>query len=134
MMTVRRTPFLQSIQTWKWKVLDEERKQYAKKVWKRVDVVEKDLKARMDCEVDDVVELIVDTLWKIEGMDSEDQLIIVKKKAKIVVKFLNTLLSCERMKRLSLHHLMLKERMKDCTINYIDLFHLDLLLATSDVE
>ena len=43
-----------------------------------------------------------------------------------------TLSFCEKIKKLSPHCLPLKERMKDCTISYVDLLYLDSLLPRSD--
>ena len=42
-----------------------------------------------------------------------------------MAEFTKVLLFCERMKRLSPHRLPLKERIKDRTISYVDLLHLD---------
>ena len=49
-------------------------------------------------------------LWKIEDMGSEDESIDIDEKVKIVVKSTKTMSFCERMRRVWLHRLPLKEQ------------------------
>ena len=44
---------------------------------------------------------------------------------KLMIEPLEILLFWEKIKRMLLHHLPLKEQMKDRSINYVDLFHPD---------
>ena len=53
---------------------------------------------------------------------------------KVVAKPLRTLLFFERMKRLLLHHIPLKEWIMDCTFSYVDLFCSNSYLAKSDKD
>ena len=66
-------------------------------------------------------------------MDSEDESLDMEE-IKVVVKSPKATSVRESMRRLLFHHLLLKERMKDYTINYIDLLCSDPLPATSDEE
>ena len=58
-------------------------------------------------------------------MDDKEESNDVEQQAESKIEIPKVLSFRERMKRLSPHQLPLKERMKDQTINYIDLFHSD---------
>ena len=81
--------------------MEEKRQQYAKNDKMRADVLEMDATWCMDGEEDDVVDLNI------------DKLIDVEEEVKVVGKSSRSLTFCDRMKRLSLHHCPLKERMKN---------------------
>lgn len=115
------TLLLQSTQAWKWKVEEEERQPYAKRIKMQADVMENDSTSCVDSEADDAVDLSVDIPWKRNELHGEDDSNDVEEEVKVVVESSRTLLSHERMKRLSPHHLTLKEWMKDRTMSYVDL-------------
>ena len=48
--------------------------------------MDRDSKARMECEVDDAVDLSANIPWKIEDMGSEDESIDVEDEVKVVEK------------------------------------------------
>ena len=51
---------------------EEEQQKYTERIRKRAYMVEKDLKASMDCEVYYMVDLSTDIPWKIEDMENKD--------------------------------------------------------------
>ena len=58
-------------------------------------------------------------------MDNEGELNDGEQEAKLMAKPPKNLSFCERIKKLFLHHSLLKEWMKDCTISYEDLLCLN---------
>ena len=84
-------------------------------------------------DVDDVVDLSADIPWKTNDVDVEKNSINMEE-VKKAVESSRTLSFCERMKRLSLHCLLLKERMKDRTISYVDLLRPNPLPSRMDDE
>ena len=106
------TPFSQSTQAWRLRK-QEEQKQYAKNITWRAYVQEKDVTINMNSEsnVDD--DLNVDNLMNTD------------KRFKVVGDSLRPLLFRERMRKLSPHCVPLKERMRDKTVSYVDLFQPD---------
>ena len=87
----------------------------------------KKLEATIECDIFEAIDLSKDIPWTIIKLDDEEESNDVEQEAEIEIP--KVLSFCERMKRLSLHRLPLKERMKDQTISYVDLFHLDLFPA-----
>ena len=81
----------------------------------------------MTCLSLKAVDLRKDIPWTITEMDDEEESNDVEQEAKPKVEIPKVLSFCERMKRLSLHQLPLKEWMKDQTINYVDLLRPDQL-------
>ena len=71
--------------------------------------------------VEDVIDLSVDFAWTSIEMDDEEESNGEEQEVEDVADLPRTLSFCEKMKRLSPHCLPLKERMKDCTISYVDL-------------
>ena len=64
------TLFSQSTQTWKLRVEDEDRQQYADKF--KMDVVEKDQTKCVSKNADDVIDLSADIPWKTNDVDVEE--------------------------------------------------------------
>ena len=62
-------------------------------------------------------------------MDNDKESNDMEQGTEPMAELIEVLSFCERMKRLSPHRLPLKERMKDQTINYVDLLRLDPLSA-----
>ena len=74
------------------------------------------MEAIVECKVDNVIDFSVDIAWKPIEMDDEEESKNEEQEVKEVVEPLRILLFCERMKKLSLHFLLPKKWMKDCTI------------------
>ena len=83
--------------------------------------VQKRSKAIVECELFDAVDLSTDIPWMITEVDDEEESNDVEEGDEPMAELTKVLSFCERMKRLSLHWLPLKERMKDQTISYVDL-------------
>ena len=79
------------------------------------------MESTIGCKVEDFIDLSTDIVWTQIEMDGEEEEI------KDVVDPSRALSFRKKLKRLSPHRLPLKERMKDRTISYVDLFHPDLL-------
>jgi len=90
------TPFLQSTQTWRWR-MQEEQKQYIKNEKKQADVPE------MDADLD------------------ADKSIKMEEVLKMVGVYSKPLSFHKRVTGLSPHRHTLKDRMRDKTVSYIDL-------------
>ena len=76
----------------------------------------------------------VDISWTPIKKDSEEESHDEEEDVKVVPDPLRTLSFSKKMKRLSLHCVPLKERMKDRPIRYVDLFPLDPLPPRSDED
>ena len=122
-------PFSQSTQAWKSRLEEEDRQQYVERVKMRPEKVQKRSEAAVECEMFDAVDLSIDIPWTITEMDDGEELKDVEQRTEPMAMLTKDLLFCERMKRLSPHRLPLKERMKDQTINYVDLLRPDPLPA-----
>ena len=107
----------------------EEREQYVERVRMRGEKVPKKLEATIECDMFEVVDLSKDIPWAITEVDDEEESNDMEQEAEPKVEIPKVLLSCERMKRLPPHRLLLKEWMKDQTISYVDLLRPDLFLA-----
>ena len=112
------TSFLQSTQAWKWRE-EEEQQQYVEQVRMRVDRVQQQVDALVQCEVDDVIDLSVDIAWTPIKMDGKEESNDEDREVEGVLEPPRTLSFCEKMKRLSPHCLLLKERIQ--RISYVDL-------------
>ena len=77
----------------------------------------------------DVIDLSSDIPWTIINMDDDKESNDVEQGTEPMAELIEVLSFRERMKRLSLHWLPLKERMKDQTISYVDLLRPNPLLA-----
>ena len=126
-------PFSQSTQAWKRRLEEEERQRYADKFKMKKNVVQKDSRNCVDRDADDAVDLSADIPWKINDVDSDDNSEDVEE-VNIAVESSKTLSFHERMRRLSPHRPPLKERMKDRTISYVDLFRPNPLPRRTDDE
>ena len=115
------TPFSQSTQAWKSRLEEEDRQRYAGRVKMRPEKVQKRSEVTVDCEMFDAVDLSSDIPWTIIEMDDEEESNDVEQETEPVAEATKVFSFRERMKRLSPHRLPLKERMKDQTINYVDL-------------
>ena len=71
----------------------------------------------------DAVDLSLDIPWTITKTDNEEKSNDVEQVVEPMAEATKVFSFHERMKRLSPHRLPLKERMKDRTINYVDLLH-----------
>ena len=119
------TPFSQSTQAWKSRVEEEEQQQYAERLRMRADRVQEQMESTTGCKVEDVIDLRADIVWTQIEMDGEEESNGEDEEVKDVADPSRALSFCEKMKRLSPHRLPLKERMKDCTISYVDLLRSD---------
>ena len=95
----------------------------------RPEKVQKRSEAAVECEMFDAVDLSTDIPWMITEMDNEEESKDVEQGTEPMAKLTKALSFSEMMKRLSPHRLPLKERMKDRTINYIELLRPDPLLT-----
>ena len=68
-----------------------------------------------------------DIAWTPIKMGGEEESNGEEQEVKDVADPPRTLSFCEKMKKMSPHCLLLKERMKDCTISYVDLLRPDSL-------
>ena len=91
----------------------------------RADQVQEHMESTVGCEVEDVIHLSADIVWTQIEMDSEEESNGEDEEVKDVADPSRALSFREKMKRLSPHRLPLKERMKDCTISYMDLLRPD---------
>ena len=89
----------------------------------------KKLEAIVECDMFEAIDLNKDIPWTITEVDDEEESNDVEQEAKPKVEIPKVFSFRERMKRLSPHRLLVKERMKDQTISYVDLLHPDLLPA-----
>ena len=119
------TPFSQSTQAWKSRLEKEDRQRYLKRIKMRLEKVQKMSEATIECKMFDAGNLSLDILWMITEMDNDEESKDVEQGTEPMAELTKVLSFCERMKRLSPHRLSLKERMKDRTISYVDLLHLD---------
>ena len=108
---------------------EEDWQQYADKF--KMDVVEKDPTKCVDRNADDVVDLSADIPWKTNDVDAEENSIDMEE-VKIAVESSRILSFHKKIKRLSPHCLLLKERMKDQMISYVDLLRPDPLPSRMD--
>ena len=95
----------------------------------RPEKVQKRSEVTVEYEMFDAVDLSIDIPWTIAEMDDEEESKDVEQRTGPMVELTKALSFFERMKRLFPHRLPLKERMKDQTISYVDLFHLDPFLV-----
>ena len=91
----------------------------------RTDRVQEDVEVTIECKMDDVIDLSVDIAWTPIEMDGEAESNDEDKEGKDVEDPSRTLSFREKMKKISLNCLPLKEWMKDRSISYVDLLHLD---------
>ena len=119
------TPFSQSIQAWKSRLEEEDRQRHVKRIKMRSEKVQKRSEAIVECEMFDAVDLSSDIPWTLTKTDDDEESNDMEQGTKPMAELTEDLSFCERMKRLSPHRLPLKERMKDRTISYVDLLHLD---------
>ena len=115
------TPFLQSTQAWKFRLEEEDRQQYVERMKMRPEKVQKRSEATVECEMFDAIDLSSDIPRTITEMDDDEESNDVEQGTEPMAELTEVLSFRERMKRLSLHRLPLKERMKDQTISYVDL-------------
>ena len=100
---------------------EEERQQYREQLRTWTDLVQKQMEATIECKVDDVIDLSANIVWTPIKMDGEEESNDKEQEVKDVADSPRTFLFRERMKKLLSHRLPLKERMKDQSINYVDL-------------
>ena len=122
-------PFSQSTQAWKSRLEEEDRQRYIERIKMQPEKVQKRFEATVECEMFDVVDLSLDIPWTITKMDNDKESNDVEQGTKPMAELTEVLSFCERIKRLFLHQLPLKKRMKDQTISYVDLLCLDSLPA-----
>ena len=87
--------------------------------------MQKRSEAIVECEMFDAVDLSSDIPWTLTKTDDDEESNDVEQGTKPMAELTEDLSFRERMKRLSPHRLPLKERMKDRTINYVDLLRSD---------
>ena len=71
--------------------------------------------------MDDAVKLSGDFPWTIIKVNGHYESNDIEQEVELVAQTPKILLFHGMMKRVFLHHLLLKEQMKDCTVNYVDL-------------
>ena len=108
------TSFSQSIQAWKLRT-EEDQRRYAAKF--EIDAVKKDLTKNVGRDLNDMIDLNAD-----RNVDVEDTLIDIKI-VKVAEESSKILPIRKKMRGLLPHRLTLKERMKDRTISDVDLLH-----------
>ena len=104
---------------------EEEQQQYAERLRMRVNRIQEQMESTIGCKVEDVIDLSADIVWIQIEMDSEEESNGEDEEVKDVADPSRALSFCEKMKRLSPHRLLLKERKKDHTISYMDLLRPD---------
>ena len=87
----------------------------------RLEKVQKRFEAIVEYKMFDTVDLSSDIPWTLTKTDDDEESNNVEQGTKPMAELTKDLSFRERMKRLSPHRLPLKERMKDRTINYVDL-------------
>ena len=92
------------------------------------------VKATVECNKDDVIDLSADISWSPIKIDSEEESHDEEKDEKVVEDPMKNLSFVKKMNRLSPHRLLLSKWMKDCTISYVDLLCPDSLPPKSDEE
>ena len=128
------TSFSQSTQIWKWRVEEEERQRYAQQMKMRSKQKQEQVKATVECNEDDVIDLSADISWSPIKIDSDEESHDEEKDEKAMEDPMRNLSFFEKMKRLLPRRLLLRERMKDHTISYVDLLCPDPLPPKSNKE
>ena len=123
------TSFSQSTEAWKSRLEEEDRQRYVERIKMRLEKVLKRSEAIVECEMFDATDLSLDIPWPLTETDDDEESNDVEQGTKPMAELTEDLSFHERMKRLSPHRLPLKERMKDQTINYVNLLRPDLLPA-----
>ena len=90
------------------------------------------MEAIVGCKLKDVIDLSADIAWTPIEMDDDGKSNQEEEKMKDVEDLLGTLSFLEKIRILLPHCLPLKERMKDCTISYVDLLCRDPLPPRSN--
>ena len=92
------------------------------------------MEAIVECKVVDIIDLSADIVWTPIEIDGEEESNDKEQEVKDVADPPRTLSFCKTMKKLLPHHLPLKERMKDQSISYVDLFCPDSYSIRSDED
>ena len=87
-------------------------------------MVENDLTITVGGDPNNMVDLSADFLWKPGDVDVEDNSIDIEE-VKVAGESSRTLFFRKKKRELSSHRLLLKERMKNRTISYVDLLKPD---------
>jgi hypothetical protein len=111
------TFFSQSTQAWKMRA-EEDQRRYTDKF--EIDAVENDLTKFVGGDPNDVIDLSADILRKPGDVDVDDNSIDIEE-VKVARQYSKTLPIRKKMRGLSPHRLLFKERMKKQTISYVDL-------------